>query len=281
MKRGILKWGLVVVLICALMGGVAVAVNAGSSTPTLQVTGNSGVAPGMLTVAGKNWTALVEVQIYLDNGPTSPPGAVGKPDLSPMVAVVTPGANGAFVKSFPLGTTFLGTHTVQAVQNLRQATASFVITATDSNWYYYAYMAETVTDIEDTLDEVDHELENIVKADSDYEHFSAYGLYDRVIGCEYDTVRHVSLTLKAHGLEAGDYLSINIHFHGGIDAPAELLGNGESDELARITADGTYVYQFDAEEWYANLEIAQRLSETYNVLIAWNITTYEPAREYK
>jgi opacity protein-like surface antigen len=63
-------------------------------------------------------------------------------------------------------------------------------------------------------------------------------LLEVILDESYSGVRHVSLTLSAHGLDfLNDYIGINLE-----------TGNGP-DIIGHITADGVYTYEFDTDNW--------------------------------
>jgi hypothetical protein len=271
MKKSLLIWGLVILLIGVLAGGSAVAIHAKPVLPTLLVTINTSVSPSMLTVTGQNWSPSTDVDIYLDPGVT--------PDEDSHVAIATASVKGIFIKTIPLANTSLGNHTLLAVQNALQATATFRISATDMNYITFKNMQES-------LNTIQQGMEDAITAEAGHEYFDEDDYYHGVIGGHYDTVRHVSLTLKVRGLnhnvsggevgspDGGDHVNIKVKFIGGYGPGSpEVEGDGNTCDLAVIDQDGVYHYAFDAQLWRVDVDITTFDPEVW---MGWNLTTYGP-----
>jgi hypothetical protein len=266
MKKAFCKWGLVGLVVIALLCGSVATVSALSS-PSITV---SNQGSGFFNVVGKNFAAG-PVDLFVDTI-----------DDAHHVTVATPNTTGLFYVSFPLATTFFGMHQMIAVQApSTTVTVAFnvpsvppvddriysILQSTDEETTNIEQKLDgtrqsVITDIDDNLDIVKNRIINrVAKVVSDVQNqnLTTNGTRNNYWGETYTDVMHVSVTILTKNMNDGDQVTLNVFF-GGNSAP-----------LAVITTNGISVYQFDAKHWNLDVNVGSA-----PLGIAWQYTATGP-----
>jgi hypothetical protein len=177
------------------------------------------------------------------------------------VARVTPGANGAFVKSFPLGSLDLGNHFALAFQLPSTGTATpFSVTARQLIDEMTSNMlSDMVVNPDYGLQEIKNEVREIAAFDTDHGSITV-DMGSDFKQFSYDTITHVSLTIAGTGIQGtpGDKIKVVVR-----------VGNNLAvNTLAEITDNNAHTYQFDTKYFQIYVWDGDGYSDA-----AWDITT--------
>jgi hypothetical protein len=294
MKKVLLRWGLTVFLIMALLSGIVVTVSALPSAYTLGVSYNS--SQGSYTVSGKFWTPGTGIELYLDTM-----------DVAHFLTVANPSNTGILAVSVLIPATSVGNHVMiayQPVSPVKQISAAFrivnsipvdnrtynILTATNTEVGYLeekldgtrdslvkkinenmTLAAVVISDIDDNVEDIKDQVEDVTNIESYYgDYVSDDGGIFTIFTDEHDAVRHISLTIQRIAFENLDNVTVRLR-----------IGDDDSDPVIFKTitgeSDNVTVLEFDAALW--DLVFTTQGPDGSTPEVKWNYTSIGPAEK--